>query len=86
MIFAIRSARPTMTPHCGPPSNLSPLKVTRSAPASIVSRTVVSCGKPYWARSTRVPLPRSTAVGIARCAARGTSVSSSTLLVKPVIA
>ena len=31
-----RSARPTMMPACGPPNSLSPLNVTRSAPASIV--------------------------------------------------
>ena len=34
----IRAARPTMRPACGPPSSLSPLKVTRSAPAAIASR------------------------------------------------
>ena len=31
-IRAIRSARPTMSPACGPPTSLSPLNVTRSAP------------------------------------------------------
>ena len=29
-----RSARPAMMPLCGPPINLSPLKVTKSAPAA----------------------------------------------------
>ena len=29
-----RSARPTTIPACGPPSSLSPLKQTRSAPAA----------------------------------------------------
>ena len=43
---AIRSARPTMMPACGPPSSLSPLKVTRSAPAASASRGVGSCGRP----------------------------------------
>ena len=33
-IRAMRSARPTIKPACGPPSSLSPLNVTRSAPAA----------------------------------------------------
>ena len=31
-ILAMRSSRPTMSPACGPPSSLSPLNVTMSAP------------------------------------------------------
>ena len=42
---AIRSARPTTSPACGPPSSLSPLNVTRSAPAFSASATVGSCGR-----------------------------------------
>ena len=34
---AIRSARPTMQPACGPPSSLSPQNVTRSAPSASAS-------------------------------------------------
>ena len=60
---AIRSRRPATMPHCGPPSSLSPEKVTRSAPAAIVSRTVGSCGRPYAARSINAPAPRSTRNG-----------------------
>ena len=36
---ATRSARPTMTPACGPPSSLSPENVTSAAPASMAWRT-----------------------------------------------
>ena len=41
---AIESSRPTIRPACGPPSSLSPLKATRSAPAATLSRTVGSRG------------------------------------------
>ena len=45
-----------------PPSNLSPLKVTRSAPsASPIG--VRSCGRPNAVISVRAPHPRSTAIG-----------------------
>ncbi len=33
LILRIRSSRPTAIPACGPPRSLSPLKLTRSAPA-----------------------------------------------------
>ena len=39
---ATRSLRPAMMPACGPPSSLSPEKVTRSAPSASASRTVGS--------------------------------------------
>ena len=39
-------ARPTMKPACGPPSSLSPLKVTTSAPAFSASIGVGSWGRP----------------------------------------
>ena len=35
-----------MKPACGPPSNLSPENVTRSAPSAIASATVGSCASP----------------------------------------
>jgi hypothetical protein len=38
--------RPTIRPACGPPSSLSPLKVTTSQPAAIIWRGVGSCGRP----------------------------------------
>ena len=55
--------RPTMMPACGPPSSLSPLKVTRSAPAAMHSLGIGSFGRPNRVRSTSDPLPRSTASG-----------------------
>ena len=87
LILAIRSLRPTIRPACGPPSSLSPLKVTRSAPAAIVSRTVASCGRPHWRRSTSVPLPRSTDQRqAARVGDGGQLRPSGTALVKPATA
>ena len=40
---ATRSARPAITPHCGPPRSLSPLNVMRSAPSAIACRAAGSC-------------------------------------------
>ena len=54
-----RSARPTMIPACGPPSSLSPLNSTRSAPATTLSCTVGSCAIPNCSVASRHPLPRS---------------------------
>ena len=56
---ATRSARPTISPACGPPTSLSPLKVTRSAPAARRSRGVGSWASPKAAVSSSAPLPRS---------------------------
>ena len=56
---ATRSARPTMSPACGPPTSLSPLNVTRSAPAASRSRGVGSWARPKPLVSRRAPLPRS---------------------------
>ena len=53
-------------PACGPPSSLSPLKVTRSAPAATRSRTTGSLGRPSAERSTSAPLPRSSITGTPR--------------------
>src|SRR5438132_173018 len=53
------SARPTAIPACGPPSSLSPLKVTTSAPSRIASPTVSSLPRPNRDVSRKVPLPRS---------------------------
>ena len=49
-IRAIRSARPTMSPACGPPTSLSPLNVTRSAPAARRSAGIGSWARPYALR------------------------------------
>ena len=63
LIRATRSLRPTMIPAWGPPSSLSPLKVTRSAPAFNMDETVGYSGRPYFVKGTSVPLPRSTTSG-----------------------
>ena len=58
-----RPRRPTIRPACGPPSSLSPLNVTRSAPAATRSRTTGSRGRPNGERSISAPLPRSSSTG-----------------------
>ena len=45
-IRPIASRLPTMIPHCGPPSSLSPEKSTRSAPAASASAAVGSSSMP----------------------------------------
>ena len=57
---ATRSARPTMSPACGPPTSLSPLNVTRSAPAAEALAPASARG-PARRRPCRGarPLPRS---------------------------
>ena len=78
------SRRPTIRPACGPPSSLSPLKGTISAPTRTASCTVGSAGRPKRAMSTNAPLPRSTATGTWRCLPSSTSCASGTSCVKPV--
>ena len=56
-----------MSPACGPPTSLSPLNVTRSAPAASRSRGVGSWARPKAAVSSSAPLPRSS-MTIAPCA------------------
>jgi hypothetical protein len=63
LIFAISSRLPARMPACGPPSSLSPEKVTRSAPAAIASRGVGSCGRPQASSPVSVPEPRSSTKG-----------------------
>ena len=46
LIASTSARRPTMKPACGPPSSLSPEKVTRSAPSATASATVGSRGRP----------------------------------------
>ena len=82
-----RSARPTISPACGPPTSLSPLNVTRSAPASSRSRGVGSWASPNAAVSRNAPLPRSsTTIAPWRCAssarARGSGASTNPACVK----
>src|SRR5258706_3883526 len=86
LILPIHSRLPTMSPACGPPRSLSPLKVTMSAPLASASCGVGSCGRPYCARSTRLPLPRSTASGRPAPCAMSASWASSTAAVKPFTA
>ena len=67
-IRATRSARPTMSPACGPPTSLSPLNVTRSAPAARRSRRHRLVGQTERARCRAGrPMPRSS-MTIAPCA------------------
>ena len=63
----MRSARPTTSPACGPPTSLSPLNVTRSAPAARRSAGVGSWARPKRAVSSSAPMPRSSTT-IAPCA------------------
>ncbi|MNF69469.1 hypothetical protein D3C84_513540 [compost metagenome] len=83
LILAINSLRPTINPACGPPSSLSPLKVTMSAPSSRASRTVGSAGKPQRVKSSRLPLPRSSSNGSPCWWAICASSAVATLVVKP---
>ena len=50
-----RSARPTTNPACGPPTSLSPLNVTRSAPAARRSAGIGSWARPNAAVSSSAP-------------------------------
>ena len=80
---SMRSARPTSIPACGPPSSLSPLKVTRSAPCAIAWAGVGSAGRPNRVRSVSVPLPRSITKGTPCACASAASSRSSGSAVKP---
>ena len=67
---ATRSARPTMNPAWGPPTSLSPLNVTRSAPSASRSLGIGSWASPNAAVSSSAPLPRSSTTSApSRCAA-----------------
>ncbi|MCY1457289.1 hypothetical protein D9M71_745770 [compost metagenome] len=83
MILPISSLLPRISPACGPPSSLSPLKVTMSAPSFNASCTVGSLGRPQRVRSTRVPLPRSSSSGRPWAWAMAASSAVGTLAVKP---
>ena len=83
LIRPISSRLPRISPAWGPPSNLSPLKVTMSAPSARASCTVGSLGKPQRVRSTRVPLPRSSSSGRPWPWAMAASCAVGTLAVKP---
>ena len=69
---AIRSARPTISPACGPPTSLSPLNTTTSAPAASRSAGVGSWASPKAAVSSSAPEPRSSMTSApCRCASGG---------------
>ena len=74
-IFWTSSFFPTMTPACGPPRSLSPLKRTRSAPVARLSPMTGSPGKPNRAKSIIAPLPTSSMTG--RLCLRPSATSSS---------
>ena len=59
---SIASARPTISPACGPPRSLSPEKHTTAAPASTERRTPGSSAS-SGTRSARAPEPRSSITG-----------------------
>ena len=81
--FATRSARPAMTPACGPPNSLSPLNVTSAAPSSSVWRAAGSpCshagGGPasHGQFASIRPLPMSATTGTPSVARSATVVAS----------
>ena len=80
---AIKSFSPAMMPACGPPSSLSPLKVTMPTPASMLWRTVGSV-IPCSAKSTKQPEPKSSTSGMLTRRLSATSSSREGLSVKPV--
>ena len=67
------SALPAITPACGPPSSLSPLKQTRSTPCSSEAFTLGSISRTGWLESDSRPLPTSWARGMSARAASWTS-------------
>ena len=60
---SIQCLRPARMPACGPPSSLSPLKSTRSAPAATLARAIGSPAKPKRLKSSKAPLPISSMTG-----------------------
>ena len=84
-IISIYFFLPMIIPACGPPSSLSPLKHTTSAPCAMDSCTVGSCVSPYFSKLINTPLPRSSTTGIPCSFAIGTSSSIPTLSVNPTI-
>ena len=78
-----RSARPAITPAWGPPNNLSPEKVTRSAPASRLwtapGSSVSQDGGPsasHGQPASNRPEPRSATTGTPRPAISATPTAS----------
>ena len=79
----IRSARPTTRPAWGPPTSLSPLNVTTSAPAASRSDGIGSWASPYRSVGRSAPEPRSSTT-IAPCAwASAASAAASGASVNP---
>ena len=74
---------PQMSPAWGPPSNLSPEKVTTPAPELITSRTTGSKGRENLPKSNNAPLPRSTIRGIRLFFDTVASSATDTSLVNP---
>ena len=80
---ATSAAVPAMIPACGPPSNLSPLNSTTSAPAAMPAATSGSPGKPNGARSITCPLPTSSITGRSCFLPRATRSGRATAFVNP---
>ena len=76
---------PLISPACGPPSNLSPLKVMTSTPARRLSAIIGSPCTPTLRRSNSSPLPRSSITGMLCLRPSSTNSSSEGCSVKPTI-
>ena len=82
-IASMAAVRPTAMPACGPPSSLSPLKVTMSQPAATLSASAGSSLNS--SRSASAPLPRSSISTAPRSCARVASSSSAGSAVNPTM-
>ena len=80
----IRSFFPAISPAWGPPSSLSPLKSTRSAPAATLERAIGSPVKPKRLKSSKAPEPMSSMTLRPCFLPSATSSSIETDSVKPV--
>ena len=65
-------ARPRRSPHCGPPSSLSPEAVTSTAPADSVAEALGSEGSRGCGASNPDPMSATTGTGSAASADTGT--------------
>ena len=82
---AMRSDRPTSSPAWGPPTSLSPLKQTRSAPDARRSIGVGSWASPKAAVSSNAPEPRSSTTTAPSSWAIAASAAGSASSTKPSI-
>ena len=83
LILAIRSARPSIIPDCGPPISLSPDAKTKSAPSFMHSLSNGSCVSPNGLESMSEPDPISSITGKSLVSAALTISVSDASSVKP---